>query len=670
MQAIQSAAQAVRAFTSALSTGKEAIAKIKEAFFWKQGVPLWLDGDMLRSVGDALKEVRDAVSKRSRRDGEKGIWSETKSALSEYIGTDGPFGVFNMIRAAIMDPFNIIASGIEFVKTLKKMIIQAYEGARFLLQSIFGPKFHKFVAKRVGGVEKQCGGPAVYPSDGGGRYETGVRLEIAEMEKTGHSKPFVFAPCDAVVTASGKNSLVLSPMTTALDKLLITMENVAPFVTRGQAIQAGQPIALVASSECGDGNYHLSVKKEPGMAATNSSKAKYIDPTPYLNLPKTPLGKWKQECDDYKLVFIGKTRASGSITGGKDSKNQTKLNRKFNQQNWNTDDFGLGKPTADPLGCGDGWYCELERNTGCAGGIPTTSGGCRHQRRRSTRSAALRSGLALYEGDRTAELQKPHERVMRLTIYGNDASDSVAVKACAAAGLAARTCKSRALKLGVAYPDLPCGAASAQDPNPRVCFFATCKSLGNKCARFIDGAQEHREDFLDDHDLVPGTISTLMKSVARQSPDKSSLAYQSHHGALQYWHSMAPSGEGAAATNQAVVDLIVAQATEWYQQAIDAASDSAAGAEDRSLFVMGKLLHMVQDAYAHSHVIRDEAMRVVQFQSLECQLGHRHGLAHPTDTGATVSTANYDHSVGASTKLFTLFSTRAPAAELEQYVDS
>lgn len=69
------------------------------------------------------------------------------------------------------------------------------------------------------------------------------------------------------------------------------------------------------------------------------------------------------------------------------------------------------------------------------------------------------------------------------------------------------------------------------------------------------------------------------------------LAYRSHFGDFQYWHSMAPTG---SLTNQQVVEKIIAQAKAWYEQ----------GVREGKLFHVGKLLHMVQDSFSRSHVIR------------------------------------------------------------------
>lgn len=95
-----------------------------------------------------------------------------------------------------------------------------------------------------------------------------------------------------------------------------------------------------------------------------------------------------------------------------------------------------------------------------------------------------------------------------------------------------------------------------------------------------------------------------------------SLTYESHNGANQFWHSMAPKVEGREYTNGEVLNKIVSQAGAWFDQA----------KFDNSNFYIGNLLHMVQDSYSQAHVIRDNAGRVVSFQSYDKQDhgAHRH----------------------------------------------
>lgn len=96
-----------------------------------------------------------------------------------------------------------------------------------------------------------------------------------------------------------------------------------------------------------------------------------------------------------------------------------------------------------------------------------------------------------------------------------------------------------------------------------------------------------------------------------------SLTYESHNGANQFWHSMAPKVEGKEYTNGEVLNKILNQAGAWFDQA----------KFDNSNFYIGNLLHMVQDSYSQAHVIRDDAGRVVSFQSYDKQdhSAHRHG---------------------------------------------
>lgn len=96
------------------------------------------------------------------------------------------------------------------------------------------------------------------------------------------------------------------------------------------------------------------------------------------------------------------------------------------------------------------------------------------------------------------------------------------------------------------------------------------------------------------------------------------LTYESHNGANQFWHSMAPSD--AQYTNGEVLNKIISQADAWfiqakYQKKINHYDNNNGDA----LFELGKLLHMVQDSYSPAHVIRDENGAVVSFQAYNKQ---------------------------------------------------
>lgn len=95
------------------------------------------------------------------------------------------------------------------------------------------------------------------------------------------------------------------------------------------------------------------------------------------------------------------------------------------------------------------------------------------------------------------------------------------------------------------------------------------------------------------------------------------IANDSHFGKYQYWHSMTPDdGTGRVYSNGEVKDLIINQAVAWYEQA-QSSGDT---------FHLGKVLHMVQDSYSRSHVVRDENGNIKNFQSYNEQDGHAHGL--------------------------------------------
>ena len=94
-----------------------------------------------------------------------------------------------------------------------------------------------------------------------------------------------------------------------------------------------------------------------------------------------------------------------------------------------------------------------------------------------------------------------------------------------------------------------------------------------------------------------------------------SIAYESHYGSKQYWHSMSPSNN---LTNQEVLDLIIKQARDWFSKGLTEK-------EGNGLFHVGKLLHTIQDSYSKSHVIRDESTNeVIGFQNYSEQDEKKH----------------------------------------------
>jgi hypothetical protein len=111
------------------------------------------------------------------------------------------------------------------------------------------------------------------------------------------------------------------------------------------------------------------------------------------------------------------------------------------------------------------------------------------------------------------------------------------------------------------------------------------------------------------------SIETCYYNTWNDEHTKGTLAFESHHGTKQYWHSMAPTGNN---TNSQVVELIIAQAKKWFKKGVETDGDDG-------LFHIGKILHMIQDSYSLSHVQRDKDNKVIQIQSYESQDADKHG---------------------------------------------
>lgn len=119
------------------------------------------------------------------------------------------------------------------------------------------------------------------------------------------------------------------------------------------------------------------------------------------------------------------------------------------------------------------------------------------------------------------------------------------------------------------------------------------------------------------------SIETCYYNTWRNQYTKGTMAYDSHHGSKQYWHSMAPAGNYS---NQQVIELIINQAKQWFRKAHETKGDDG-------LFHIGKILHMVQDSFSLSHVQRDEKNRIIQFQGYNVQDSSKH--SEPDEDGSS-----------------------------------
>jgi hypothetical protein len=96
-----------------------------------------------------------------------------------------------------------------------------------------------------------------------------------------------------------------------------------------------------------------------------------------------------------------------------------------------------------------------------------------------------------------------------------------------------------------------------------------------------------------DEDSVATSYDNFLKYLATKK--SGTLAYRSHQGDLQFWHSMALSGSG---TNQQVRDKILNQIGVWYEKGrLDVKN---------GLFHVGRALHTIQDSFSRSHTWRAE----------------------------------------------------------------
>ena len=186
------------------------------------------------------------------------------------------------------------------------------------------------------------------------------------------------------------------------------------------------------------------------------------------------------------------------------------------------------------------------------------------------------------------------------------------------------------------------------------------------------------------------SVETCYYATWRNENEEGTMAYRSHHGDLQFWHSMAPEGEF---TNQEVVDKIVEQAKKWYTKAISVkkANPDAKEKNYHGLFHIGKILHMVQDSFSDAHIIRDDYGGIKNIQSYNNQDAHKHGTSDaidpedwttkqkygPKKDGVSVFDANDDQvvkikgakdAINASYNILIYFKHNASEETLENYL--
>jgi hypothetical protein len=150
-----------------------------------------------------------------------------------------------------------------------------------------------------------------------------------------------------------------------------------------------------------------------------------------------------------------------------------------------------------------------------------------------------------------------------------------------------------------------------------------------------------------------GLVRLLMPERFRDT-----LTIQSHNGASQYWHSMARTDDDIS--NESVLEKIVNQAEEWYTGAL----------QSKSIFEVGKIVHMVQDSYSASHVVRNGEGQVTLFQdygmrphsSRRCRQQKRSGYA------VMENIPGARDAVKASAKILILYKRGVPFSEVKSHL--
>ena len=224
--------------------------------------------------------------------------------------------------------------------------------------------------------------------------------------------------------------------------------------------------------------------------------------------------------------------------------------------------------------------------------------------------------------------ERPTQVAYGLTIFGGKVHESITKEAAKRADMT-----YGALVDGVQWPDAP-------SDNPVKPAFLELRP------KWMPGGDLH----------TPGTIT-----------------HDSHYGKYQIWHSMTPDdGAGRVYTNGEVKALIINQAVEWYEQAQRTGNN----------FHLGKVLHMVQDSYSNSHVVRDENGNVKNFQSYNEQDGHAHGLEDKPQIKTVIESNGIERHVvddwqkvpgamqalEASTQILKLYKSGASSKELADYL--
>jgi len=159
---------------------------------------------------------------------------------------------------------------------------------------------------------------------------------------------------------------------------------------------------------------------------------------------------------------------------------------------------------------------------------------------------------------------------------------------------------------------------------------------------------------------IPYALSVLASG---KDFSKNKLAYESHFGKNQHWHSMCPKSSQTQ-TNAKIKNTILEQAEKWYSEAIGNKKENKI---KESLFALGKLCHMVQDSFVLSHswrryagdekfikeskIEKEDNGKIWTFQDYECQDGNYHALADCPTQKNNIQTIGYKSAENATKEI-------------------
>ncbi|MDO8988591.1 MAG: phage baseplate assembly protein V, partial [Sideroxyarcus sp.] len=155
------------------------------------------------------------------------------------------------------------------------------------------------------------------------------------------------------------------------------------------------------------------------------------------------------------------------------------------------------------------------------------------------------------------------------------------------------------------------------------------------------------------------SVETSYTKAWREINKEGTLAFRSHHGDLQYYHCMCPTGNP---TNRQVLESIISKAGAWYDRGL--AFSSGSDFKGKGLFHLGKLCHMMQDSFSRSHTWRDEKTNQVKtFQDYNKQDPKKHSTADSYESPGMTDAFN------ATKRLMNFFKDRKPfKPEVERYL--